>query len=69
MKSVFTRLLLSLVAVTATARAATDVRVTFTLNTTDAYGVAMTETRDYFVYRPDNLPRTSPVRRTARWRR
>lgn len=42
-------------------RGATDVRVDFTLRTTDAYGGAMTESRYYFVYRPDNLPRTSPV--------
>ena len=38
--------------------AATDVRVDFTLNTTDAYGGPLTESRYYFVYRPDNLSKT-----------
>jgi poly(3-hydroxybutyrate) depolymerase len=38
--------------------AATDVRVNFTLNTTDPYGAPLQQTRTYWVYRPDNLPRT-----------
>ena len=41
--------------------AATDVRVNFTLNTTDAYGAPLQQSRYYFVYRPDNLPKTAPV--------
>ena len=46
---------------TAPGFAATDVRVNFTLNTTDAYGAPIRQNRFYFVYRPDNLPKTSPV--------
>ncbi|MBI5768786.1 MAG: putative Ig domain-containing protein [Verrucomicrobia bacterium] len=45
----------------AIARAATDVRISFTLDTTDAYGGPLRESRFYYVYRPDNLPRTSAV--------
>ena len=41
--------------------AATDVRVDFTLNTTDAFGAPVQEQRFYYVYRPDNLPKTTPV--------
>lgn len=41
--------------------AATDLRVDFTLNTTDPYGAPLQEQRYYYVYRPDNLPRTTPV--------
>lgn len=41
--------------------AATDVRVDFTLDTADAYGAPLREQRYYYVYRPDNLPRTAPV--------
>jgi poly(3-hydroxybutyrate) depolymerase len=41
--------------------AATDVRVNFTLDTTDADGTPIQQQRYYYVYRPDNLPRTSPV--------
>ena len=40
---------------------ATDVRVDFTLNTRDAQGAPVRQQRRYFVYRPDNLPRTAPV--------
>src|SRR5579872_7074705 len=38
--------------------AATDVRVDFTLNTTDPYGKPIQESRYYYVYRPDGLSRT-----------
>ncbi|MBZ5584174.1 MAG: hypothetical protein LAQ30_18570, partial [Acidobacteriia bacterium] len=41
--------------------AATDVRVDFTLNTTDAYGAPLQQKRYYYVYRPDNLPKTAPA--------
>jgi poly(3-hydroxybutyrate) depolymerase len=41
--------------------AATDVHVTFTLATADPYGAPLTESRDYFLYRPDNLPKAAPV--------
>jgi poly(3-hydroxybutyrate) depolymerase len=41
--------------------AATEVRYTFTLQTTDADGMPIQQTRSYVVYRPDNLPRTTPV--------
>ena len=41
--------------------AATDVKVTFTLNTTDADGDPLVENRYYWIYRPDNLPKTTPV--------
>ncbi len=41
--------------------AATDVRVDFTLNTADPYGVPLQQHRYYYLYRPDNLPRTAPV--------
>jgi poly(3-hydroxybutyrate) depolymerase len=40
---------------------ATDVRVDFTLNTRDAYGGPLQQRRYYYVYRPDNLSRTTPV--------
>jgi poly(3-hydroxybutyrate) depolymerase len=40
---------------------ATDVRVDFTLDTTDAEGAPLRESRYYFVYRPDNLPQTNSV--------
>jgi poly(3-hydroxybutyrate) depolymerase len=43
------------------ALAATDVRVNFTLNTTDKNGARITESRYYYVYRPDGLSRTTPV--------
>ena len=41
--------------------AATDVRVNFTLNTADVSGAPLQEQRYYYVYRPDNLPKTKPV--------
>lgn len=41
--------------------AATDVRVDFTLNTTDASGAPVQQRRYYYVYRPDNLPKTTAV--------
>src|SRR5215472_6532036 len=41
--------------------AASDVRFNFTLNTTDAYGAPLKQNRTYMVYRPDNLPKTTPV--------
>ena len=43
------------------ALAATDVKVTFTLNTTDANGAPVTQSRSYWIYRPDNLSRTNSV--------
>jgi poly(3-hydroxybutyrate) depolymerase len=43
------------------ALAATDVRVSFTLNTTDPYGAPIKQNRLYWVYRPDNLSKTTPV--------
>jgi poly(3-hydroxybutyrate) depolymerase len=41
--------------------AATDVKVGFTLRTTDASGSPVTQQRSYFVYRPDNLPKDTPA--------
>jgi polyhydroxybutyrate depolymerase len=41
--------------------AAADVRVEFTLHTTDANGAPVEQHRLYFLYRPDNLPKTGPV--------
>jgi poly(3-hydroxybutyrate) depolymerase len=41
--------------------AATDVKVEFTLKTTDAAGAAITQNRFYYVYRPDNLARDKPA--------
>jgi poly(3-hydroxybutyrate) depolymerase len=37
---------------------ASDTKVSFTLNTTDAYGAPLQESRSYFVTRPDGLPKT-----------
>ena len=54
-------LLLTGLSVTTSAFAATDVRNAFTLNSTDAYGTPVVQSRSYFVYRPDNLPRTASV--------
>jgi poly(3-hydroxybutyrate) depolymerase len=45
----------------ANALAAQDVRVNFTLNTTDSEGDAVQESRYYYLYRPDNLPMDTPV--------
>jgi len=47
--------------VTSAVPAATDTRVTFTLKTADKSGAALTQARSYFVYRPDNLPKSAPV--------
>ena len=57
------RILLSLsLAILATnAWAATDVRVNFTLNTIDRTGVSVTQSRYYYVYRPDGLSKATPV--------
>ena len=41
--------------------AATDVRVDFTLHTTDVYGAPLTQNRYYYVYRPDGLSQAVPV--------
>jgi poly(3-hydroxybutyrate) depolymerase len=41
--------------------AASDIRVNFTLNTTDAYGAPIQQNRYYYVYRPGNLPKSTPV--------
>ncbi len=43
------------------ALAATDVKVTFTLNTTDVNGGPLIESRYYYIYRPDNLPNPTPI--------
>ena len=50
-----------LVLMAGAASAASDVRVNFVLNTTDANGVAITQNRVYYVYRPDNLSKDTPV--------
>ena len=42
-------------------RRAADILVRFTLNTTDAYGAPLQQKRFYWVYRPDDLPRTTPA--------
>ena len=41
--------------------AATAVKVNFTLNTTDKYGYPITQSRYYYVYRPDGLSTATPV--------
>ena len=38
-----------------------QVKVSFTLNTTDAYGNALVESRYYWVYRPSGLSTATPV--------
>jgi poly(3-hydroxybutyrate) depolymerase len=43
------------------APAAMDVKVNFTLPTSDASGAPLTEDRYYYLYRPDNLSRSAPV--------
>ncbi len=43
------------------ASARADVRVDFTLDTTDPDGVPIQENRYYYVYRPAGLPKTDPV--------
>jgi poly(3-hydroxybutyrate) depolymerase len=42
-------------------RAASDVRINFTLNTLDRNGVPATQNRYYYVYRPDGLSKATPV--------
>ncbi|MGI8745521.1 MAG: hypothetical protein ACR2NN_23700 [Bryobacteraceae bacterium] len=59
MRSAF--LLLCMLTLASDGFAATDVRVDFTLNTTDAGGGALQQKRYYYVYRPDSLPKTNPV--------
>ncbi len=54
-------LFLSLVVCATSVRAATDVRVDFTLHTADVYGAPLTQSRCYYVYRPDGLSRVVPV--------
>ena len=54
-------LFLSLVALAGEAFAATPLKVSFTLNTTDANGAPLVESRFYHVYRPDGFPRTTPL--------
>ncbi len=41
--------------------AATDVRVNFVLNTTDASGAPIRQNRYYYVYRPDGLSKSAPA--------
>lgn len=52
---------LALLFLTGNALAATAVKVSFTLNTTDAYGHPLTQSRSYYKYRPDGLPTTTPL--------
>ena len=40
---------------------ATDEKMSFTLQTTDANGAPITQQRFYYVYRPDKLPRSKPA--------
>lgn len=54
-------LLISLCATALRLAAATDVKVDFTLNTTDENGAPIQQARTYYVYRPDNLSRANPV--------
>ena len=54
-----TALLLCFVTLASDSFAATDVRVDFTLDTADADGVALQQKRYYYVFRPDNLPKTN----------
>ena len=57
-----TALLLSgCLALAGDALAATDVRVSFTLNTTAANGAPLQQSRYYYLYRPDDLSKTTPV--------
>ncbi len=53
-------LFLSLVVCVTRVQAATDVRVDFTLHTTDVYGAPLTQSRCYYVYRPNGLSK-APV--------
>ena len=53
--------LVGLLALACYGLAATDVKVGFTLNTTNVYGAPLQESRYYYLYRPDNLPKTTPA--------
>jgi poly(3-hydroxybutyrate) depolymerase len=53
--------LLSSLLLAADGFAATDIRVDFTLKTTDANGAPREEQRYYYVYRPDGLTKTVPI--------
>ena len=44
-----------------TGLAATEVRVDFTLNTTAVNGAPLRQSRYYYLYRPDNLSKATPV--------
>jgi poly(3-hydroxybutyrate) depolymerase len=59
LKAVLTYLFATMFA--AAGLAATDVRVDFTLNTTDPNSEPLTENRYYYIYRPDGLSRSAPV--------
>ena len=48
-------------AVAADGFAASDVRVNFVLNTTDAAGASIQQNRYYLIYRPDNLSKSLPA--------
>ncbi len=61
MKAAFSFLFLAAAVFAGEARGATDVRVDFTLNTTDAAGAPLVESRYYYVYRPDLLSKTTPA--------
>ncbi len=52
---------LSFVLFASAALAATAVKVTFTLNTTDVNGAPLTQSRYYYVYRPNGYPTTTPL--------
>ena len=52
---------LALVVLTGSGFAATAVKVSFTLNTTDAYDNPLTQSRVYYKYRPDGLPTNTPL--------
>ena len=55
------RALFIFLALASSAQAATAVKVNFTLNTTDAYGNALVQSRFYYKYRPDGFPMTTPL--------
>jgi poly(3-hydroxybutyrate) depolymerase len=52
---------LYLAALSGSVFAATEIGYRFTLNTTDADGAPIQESRTYLVYRPDNLSKSTPV--------
>ena len=55
------RIFLTLLFLASEVCAATTVKVSFTLNTTDPYGAPLVENRYYYVYRPDGLSFSNPV--------